>query len=123
MRELPPPPRSPRPVLAFFLSLLLSSAALAFLLLSDGQVLELKKAKAEIAQLDRQIRERRRENEALRAAIDAANRHDFPAEKAAREDLHLVASDDLVLLFPDGSLSGPKATPAAVSTPPAAGNR
>ncbi len=118
MRETPPPPRNPRPVLAFFLSLLISSAALAFLLLSDGQVLELKKAKAEITQLDRQIVERRRENESLRAAIDAANRHDFPAEKVAREDLHLVAPEDLVLLFPDGSLSGPKPTPAP-AVPPA----
>jgi cell division protein FtsB len=117
MREVAPP-RSPRPVLAFFLSLFVSSAALAFLLVSDGQVLELKKARAEIVQLDRQIAERRRDNDRLRAAIESANRHDFPAEKVAREDLHLVASDDLVLLFPDGSLSGPKPTPAPAASAP-----
>jgi cell division protein FtsB len=117
VREAPAPPRNPRPLLAFFLSLVASSAALAFLLLSDGQVLELSKGRAEIVQLDRQIAERRRENEKLRTAIESANRHDFPAEKVAREDLQLVQADDVVLLFPDGSLSAAKPTPTPAAAP------
>jgi cell division protein FtsB len=110
MREAPAPPRNPRPLVAFFVSLVISGAALAVLLFSDRQTLELKKSRAEIQELDRQIADRRRENERLKAAIDAANRHDFPAEKVAREELQLVRPDDVVLLFPEGSLSG---TPAA----------
>jgi hypothetical protein len=69
--------------------------------------------------LDRQIAQRRRENESLRAAIDAANKHEFPAEKVAREELHLVASDDVVLLYPPGSLTAPSAEELAVPTPAA----
>jgi GNAT superfamily N-acetyltransferase len=72
--------------------------------------------------LDRQIAERRRENEGLRNAIDAAAKHEFPAERVAREELHLVASDDVVLLYPPGSLTapaagGPAAEALAVPTP------
>ena len=117
MRDTASPPRNPRPLLAFFLSLIASSAALAVLLFSDRQTLELKKARVEIRQLDRQIAQRRAENDQLRAAIDAANRHDFPAERVAREELHLVRPDEVVLLFPDGSLSGVQPTPSAAGKP------
>ena len=108
MREPPAPSRGPRPILAFFLSLAASSLLLGLLLLSDRRVLELRKARAEIGQLDRQIADRRKENEELRLTIEAANRHEFPAEKAAREELHLVRPDDVVLLFPPNSLSPKK---------------
>ncbi len=70
--------------------------------------------------LDRQIGERRAANENLRAAIEAAQKHEFPAEQVAREELHLVGPDDVVLLYPAGSLTKPGATPipgAAVPAP------
>jgi cell division protein FtsB len=107
---------------AFFVSLAISSVLMGFLLLSDRRVLELRRARAEVQSLDRQIAERRRENEGLRNAIDASNKHEFPAEKVAREELHLVASDDVVLLYPPGSLTapaagGPAAEALAVPTP------
>jgi cell division protein FtsB len=107
---------------AFFVSLAISSVLMGFLLLSDRRVLELRRARAEVQSLDRQIAERRHENEGLRTAIDAANKHEFPAEKVAREELHLVASDDVVLLYPPGSLTvpaagGPAAEALAVPTP------
>jgi cell division protein FtsB len=108
MRETPAPPRAPRPFLAFFVSLAASSAVLAILLLWDHRVLELKNARTEVRDLDRQIAERTRENEELRVQIEAANRHQFPAEKVAREELHLVRADDLVLLYPPGALTAPE---------------
>ena len=108
MREAPAPPRAPRPVLAFFVSLAASSVVLAALLLWDHRVLELKNAHAEVRELDRQIADTTRENEELRAEIEAANRHQFPAEKVAREELHLVRPDDLVLLYPPGALTAPE---------------
>ena len=117
MRQIPSPPRSPRPLAAFFFSLLASAIALGVLLLYDGRVLELKRARAEIRQLDKQIADRRRENERLRAAIGDASRQSFPAEKAAREDLHLVHPEDVVLLYPSGSLSGEKPTPSLTAAP------
>jgi cell division protein FtsB len=123
MRTPAKPPRNPRPFAAFFLSLLGSAAVLGIVLLYDGRVLELKKAKAEIRQLEMRIDERKRENAELKAAIKAANRGELPAEKTAREELHLVQPEDVVLLYPDGSLSsrGPGSRgPAAVSAPPAA---
>jgi cell division protein FtsB len=107
--------RGPRPVVAFLVSLAISTVLMGVLLLSDRRVLELRRARAEVETLDRQIAERRAENEALKAAIDAANRHEFPAEQVAREELHLVQPDEIVLLYPQGSLTKPKATP-----PPAA---
>jgi cell division protein FtsB len=113
MRKPAPPPRNPKPLAAFFLSLTGSAVVLGLVLLYDGRVLELKRAKAEIRQLDQKIAERRRENTKLRAAIASANRGELPAEKAAREELHLVHPEDVVLLYPPGSL-GPKPTP----TPP-----
>jgi len=95
----------PRPLTAFFWSLAGSALVLGLLLLSDRRVLQLKRARAEIQELDRRIAESRRENEELSAAIEAARGHDFPAEKAAREELHLVSPEDLVLLYPAGSLT------------------
>ena len=115
MRQPAPPPRNPRPVAAFFLSLAGSSVILGLVLLYDGRALELKKAHAEIRQLDKQIADRRRENGNLRASIAAANRGELPAEKAAREELHLVHPEDVVLLYPNGALSPKKPTP--VPTP------
>lgn len=117
MREAPTPPRAPRPFLAFFVSLAGSSVILGLLLLWDHRVLELRNAREEVRQLDRQIAERTRENDELRVAIEAANRHGFPAERVAREELHLVHPQDIVLLYPNGSLS-PRAAPARPKSPP-----
>lgn len=112
-------PRGPRPLAAFFVSLAVSSVLMGILLLSDRRVLELRRARAEVAALDRQIGERRQENAELKAAIEAASRHEFPAEKVAREELHLVQPDEVVLLYPPGSLTKPNATPipGVVATP------
>jgi len=115
------PPRNPRPFAAFFLSLLGSAAVLGIVLLYDGRLLELKRAKAEIRQLETRINERKRENAELKAAIKAANRGELPAEKTAREELHLVQPEDVVLLYPAGSLSNrpPGAPPPAAPASPA----
>ena len=117
MRQPAPPPRNPRPLATFLLSLAASAVALGLFLLYDGRLLELKKAKAEIRQLDKQIADRKRENTDLRTSITAATRGQFPAEIAAREELHLVHPEDIVLLYPPGTLS-PQPTPA--TTPPVA---
>lgn len=101
--------RGPRPMTAFVVSLAISSVLMGVLLLSDRRVLELRRARSEVKTLDRQIGERRKENEDLRNAIESANKHEFPAERVAREELHLVASDDVVLLYPPGTLTTPAA--------------
>ena len=111
MKEESDAPRGPRPMTAFLISLSVSSALMGVLLLSDRRVLELRRARQEVVSLDRQIAERRQENAELKAAIEAASRHEFPAEQVAREELHLVQPDDVVLLYPEGSLTRPKATP------------
>ena len=118
MRQPAPPPRNPRPIKAFFLSLAGSAVVLGLFVLYDGRLLELKKVKAEIRQLDKQIVDRKRENGQLRASIVAANRGELPAEKAAREELHLVHPEDIVLLYPPGTLSPRKPTPAPSSPVP-----
>jgi hypothetical protein len=115
MREPAPPPRNPRPVAAFFISLAGSAVLLGLFLLYDGRAIELKKARAEIRQLDRQIADRKRENGNLRASITAASRGELPAEKTAREELHLVHSEDVVLLYPPGSLAPARPTVAAAA--------
>jgi len=109
--------RGPRPVAAFFLSLAGSSLLLGLLLLTDPSVLELKKGRAEIRELDQRISEVAAENQELHASIEAARSHDFPAEKAAREELHLVRPDELVLLYPSGSLSPEKRLFPPASSP------
>jgi cell division protein FtsB len=121
MRSPAKPPRNPRPVAAFFLSLLGSGIVLGIVLLYDGRVMELKKTKAEIRQLERQIADRKRENAELRSGIKAANRGELPAEKTAREELHLVQPEDIVLLYPPGRLPSRGQAPpggAARTTPP-----
>ena len=60
-------PRGPRPMTAFLVSLAISSVIMGVLLLSDRRVLELRRARTEVRTLDKQIVERRAENEALRA--------------------------------------------------------
>ena len=109
--------RGPRPMTAFLVSLAISSVLMGVLLLSDRRVLELRRARDEVKLLDRQIAERKKENEDLKAAIDAANKHEFPAEKVAREELHLVQPDEVVLLYPPGSLTKPTTTPVAGVAP------
>lgn len=104
-------PAGPRPVVAFFVSLACSAVLLSLLLATDRRVLQLNRARAEVKQLDQEIVEARRENERLKAAIEAARRHEFPAEKAAREELNLVAPGDVVLLYPEGALASAKPTP------------
>jgi cell division protein FtsB len=112
-------PHGPRTMTAFFISLAISSVLMGILLLSDRRVLELRRARTEVQTLDRQITERRAENEALKSAIEAASRHEFPAERVAREELHLVQPDDVVLLYPSGSLTKPGGTPGpALAAPP-----
>lgn len=106
-------PHGPRPLFAFLVSLAISSVLMGVLLLSDRRVLELRRARSEVQILDRQIVERRKENEALRNAIESANKHEFPAERSAREELHLVSPDDVVLLYPPGSLTTPATRAAA----------
>jgi cell division protein FtsB len=109
-----PARRGMRPVSAFFLSFFASTLLLCLLLASDRRVFELKKAHQEVKLLDRQIEDLTRENEDLKAAAEAARKHDFPAEKAAREELNLVAPDEAVLLYPPGSLTAKKVPPTPV---------
>ncbi|MFN2385069.1 MAG: septum formation initiator family protein [Thermoanaerobaculia bacterium] len=110
-------PRGPRPLAWFLWSVAATGLVLAFLLVTDPRLLELKKARAEVRELDRKIAELQRENEEMRSAVQAASRHDYPAEKLAREELHLVRSDELVLLYPKGSLTRQKGAPTPVPTP------
>jgi cell division protein FtsB len=125
VRKPAKPKREPRPLAAFFVSLAVSALLLGGLLATDRRVIELRKAKVDLKELDVKIAEARAENARLIAAIDAANREEFPAEKVAREELNLVDPADLVLLYPPGSLSGDKPTPAPRSPTPssAAGSR
>ncbi len=111
MSAMPPTSRGARPVVAFFVSLAASTVLLGLLLVSDRRVFELKKARAEVKQLDKQIGDLRRENDEIKSAIEAANRHEFPAEKAAREELNLVAPGDVVVLYPPGSLTAKRPLP------------
>jgi cell division protein FtsB len=115
--------RGPRPVTAFLISLGASTVIMGVLLLSDRRVLELRRARTEVQTLDRQIAERKVENEKLKASIESANRHEFPAEQVAREELHLVEPDDVVLLYPPGSLTKPRATPSVPLAPAPAETR
>jgi cell division protein FtsB len=103
--------RGPRPMFAFLVSLGISSVLMGVLLFSDRRVLELRRARTEVKTLDRDIAAKKDENERLREAIEAAHRHEFPAEKVAREELHLVQPDDVVLLYPEGSLTKGSTTP------------
>jgi len=113
MSSAPAAPRTPRPLAAFFLSLGASTLVLGLLLVSDGRVLELKRVREETRQLDQQIEALKKENDQLRASVEAAHRHGFPIVKVAREELHLVRPDDIVLLYPEGSISGEKPLAAA----------
>ena len=107
---------------AFLVSLGISSVLMGVLLFSDRRVLELRRARTEVRTLDRDIAAKKDENERLREAIEAAHRHEFPAEKVAREEMHLVQPDDVVLLYPEGSLTKPAITPVpgSVKEPAAA---
>ena len=103
-------------MVAFFVSLGVSALLLGMVLVTDGRVLELRKAKAEVRELDRKLADEKKENARLVAAIQAANREEFPAEKVAREELNLVHPEDVVLLYPDGTLTKDKPTPAPTSS-------
>lgn len=111
-RANPAPRREPRPVATFFVSLGVSAILLGMVLATDGRVLELRKAKAEVRELNRKIADEKKENARLVAAIQAADKEEFPAEKVAREELNLVHPEDVVLLYPEGTLTKNQPTPA-----------
>lgn len=117
VRKPAKPKREPRPLAAFFISLAVSALLLGGLLATDRRVMELRRAKVELKELDVRIAEARAESVRLTAAIEAANREEFPAEKVAREELNLVHPDDLVLLYPPGSVSGDRPTPVPTRLP------
>jgi cell division protein FtsB len=100
---------------AFFVSLGVSAILLGMVLATDGRVLELRKAKAEVRELNQKIADEKKENARLVAAIQAADKEEFPAEKVAREELNLVHPEDVVLLYPEGSLTKNQPTPVAAS--------
>ena len=110
-----PGARGPRPLAAFFISLVGSAVLLGALLLTDRRVFELAESRERVKQLDAAIEVQQHQNGLLQSEIDAANRHEFPAERVAREELHLVDPSDLVLLYPPGSLS--PAAPRAPAPP------
>ena len=117
-RATPAPRREPRPMATFFVSLGVSALLLGMILVTDGRVMELRRAKAEVRELDRKLENEKRENARLIAAIEAADREEFPAEKVAREELNLVHPEDVVLLYPEGSLSRDKPTPVPTRAGP-----
>jgi hypothetical protein len=117
VRKPAKPAREPRPVAAFFVSLSVSALLLVGLFASDRRVMELRQAKVELKEMNGKITEAQAESGRLNAAIEAANREEFPAEKVAREELNLVHPDDLVLLYPPGSLSDEKPTPGPTRVP------
>jgi cell division protein FtsB len=113
------PAREPRPFAAFLVSLGVSTILLCVLLFSDRRVFEIAGARARVRQLDAEIAQKEKENRELQADLEAANKHEFPAERVAREELQLVGPSDVVLLYPAGSLTA-KPTPAAPrANPPA----
>ena len=103
---------------AFFVSLGVSAILLGMVLATDGRVLELRKAKAEVRELNQKIADEKKENARLVAAIQAADKEEFPAEKVAREELNLVHPEDVVLLYPEGSLTKNEPTPAPTRAGP-----
>jgi cell division protein FtsB len=115
------PHRGPRPFKAFLVSLAVSTVLLCVLLFSDRRVFDLADGRARIRQLDAEIAEKERENRDLQAQLEAANKHEFPAERIAREELQLVGTSDLVILYPPGSLTV-KPTPAVHPAEPSAGH-
>jgi cell division protein FtsB len=102
----------------FFVSLGVSAILLGMVLATDGRVLELRKAKAEVRELNQKIADEKKENARLVAAIQAADKEEFPAEKVAREELNLVHPEDVVLLYPEGSLTKNQPTPAPTRAGP-----
>ena len=81
-------PHGPRPMTAFLDLARHSSVIIGVLLYGSPRARAAAGAHGGPDAADRQIVERRAENEALKASIDAASRHEFPAEKVAREELH-----------------------------------
>jgi len=111
-RVNPAPRREPLPLATVFVSLGVSAILLGMVLATDGRVLELRKAKAEVRELNQKIADEKKENTRLVAAIQAADKEEFPAEKVAREELNLVHPEDVVLLYPEGALTKNQPTPA-----------
>ena len=66
---------------AFLISFVASAVLLCLLLASDRRVFELRKARAEVIELDKQIATFQAENAELQAAAEAARRHDFPGRE------------------------------------------
>jgi cell division protein FtsB len=104
----------PRPFRAFLISLALSALVLSVALVSDSRVLELKRARADVVALDRQIDELTRQNAELERKLEETRTTSFPAERVAREELNLVKPGDVVLMLEPPAA----ATPAPAPKPP-----
>lgn len=91
----------PRPLRAFFISLLASAFGLGLLLVGDRGTAEWEKAKAESGVLKTQIATLEAQNADLSRRIEDAERNDFEFEKNARENLGLVKPDEVVFVLAD----------------------
>lgn len=112
MPEASPPPSTPRggprPLRAFFISLLASAFGLGLLLVGDRGTAEWQKAQEESRALKTQIATLEEQNADLRRRIDDAERNDFEYEKNARETLGLVKPDEVVFVLADPTTQTPR---------------
>ncbi len=98
----------PRPLRAFFISLLVSTFGLGLLLVGDRGTAEWQKAKEESRALKAEIASLEAQNADLRRRIEDTERSDFEFEKNARENLGLVKPDDVVFVLNDPKAQTPR---------------
>lgn len=102
-------------------SLVLSVLLFVFFLAGDRGLLQVRKQRAQAGALQAEVSAIAERNEALEREVTRLTKDPASVEKIAREDLHLVAPGDVVLVLPAGfeNQVTPHRTPPALESAPA----
>lgn len=108
-----------RPGVALIFSLGASAALFAFFLLSDKGLLQERRHRQRVAELQTEVAALFQENEKLEGEVTSLRTDPAAAEKVAREELNLVRPGDVVLILPKGwqEQAAKSAQPAPTAKP------
>jgi cell division protein FtsB len=98
-------------------SLLFSALVFGFFLVSERGLLQVRRQRQELANMQAQVGEFDADNRKLEAEIEALKNDPMAVEKIARETLNLVKPGEVVLILPEGWQARVKPPESAAPAP------
>lgn len=97
-----PEPAAVRPASYFLVSLVFSALLFVLFFVGDRGFLQARRQRVELRSAQEEVARIDAENRKLEVEVNALKNDPRALEKVAREKLHLVRPDDVVIVLPDG---------------------